>query len=307
MKLISILLIMLSCSTPKIGSGYDKQSSQADINTKQFEYELSSYEVYNGKVKFISFKVDLDDGAHKIKCTEQGSKKPLVKSYPFYVRNEHASFYYAENYHSQAKEHFCYLKNNHVLTIKVKQFPYKKEFLKVAKGKVVLSKKNKARASREWHLKQKIFKKAIKSPLIDSAFKVPLNSFITSHYGKRRIFNNLKKTQHLGNDFRAKVGLPIPVSNKGKVVYTGNLFYTGNVVIVDHGMDLFTYYAHLSKIIVKTGTHISKGDIVGLSGSTGRVSGPHLHWGVRLHGYNIDGFSLVDESSKQYSENVLAK
>ena len=97
-----------------------------------------------------------------------------------------------------------------------------------------------------------------------------------------------------------KVGLPIPSSNNGKVLYVGNLFYTGNVVIIDHGVNLFTVYAHLSKIMVKTGDSVEQGQILGLAGKTGRVSGPHLHWGVKLHGFNIDGFSLVEESQSEF-------
>ena len=112
--------------------------------------------------------------------------------------------------------------------------------------------------------------------------------------------NNKKRSQHLGNDFRAKIGVKIPVSNRGKVVYVGDLFYTGGVVIVDHGLNIFSLYAHLSKTLVTTGTIVNRGDIVGLSGATGRVSGPHLHWGIKINGHNADGFSLVEESKKQY-------
>ena len=134
--------------------------------------------------------------------------------------------------------------------------------------------------------------------MFNEPFEVPLDSYITSHYGNRRLFNNKKRSQHLGNDFRAAVGVPIPVANKGKVVFTGNLFYSGNVVIVDHGLNIFTAYGHLSKINVQEGMIVNKGTIVGLAGKTGRVSGPHLHWGVKINGSWIDGFSLVEESKK---------
>jgi murein DD-endopeptidase MepM/ murein hydrolase activator NlpD len=100
---------------------------------------------------------------------------------------------------------------------------------------------------------------------------------------------------HLGNDFRAPEGTPIPTSNTGKVVYVGDLFYSGKTVIVDHGMQLFSMYAHLSKISVAVGATVNRGDIVGLSGATGRASGPHLHWGIKINGEWIDGFSLVEE------------
>lgn len=97
--------------------------------------------------------------------------------------------------------------------------------------------------------------------------------------------------------------MPIPVTNRGKVVFAGNLFYTGNVVIIDHGLNIFSLYGHLSKIKAQVGDIVNQGDIVGLAGMTGRVSGPHLHWGIKINGHNVDGFSLVTESKKQFSEN----
>jgi murein DD-endopeptidase MepM/ murein hydrolase activator NlpD len=306
MKYIVLALLLISCSTLKKENKAHGFKTPALVE-KKVELSIKEYDVFNGKVKFINFTTSLESGTHKIKCREQGSNKPLIKNFLVSVEGGNASLYYAESYHSKAKKHFCFIEQKQILTINVKQFPYKKEFLKVARGKVVLSKKNKARAAREWHITQKIYQNSQKRLLISEPFKVPLDSFITSHYGKKRIFNNLKKSQHLGNDFRAKVGVPIPVSNRGKVVFVGNLFYTGNVVIVDHGLNLFTLYAHLSKTMIPLGTIVNKGDIVGLAGMTGRVSGPHLHWGVKLHGYNIDGFSLVTESKNQFIDNELAQ
>lgn len=294
MKWILFLTFILSCAS-------SKERLVQEKNEKMPIYERPlEVEVFNGKMKFIEFPLPGGKSEDYITCKEQESKNPLIKKFPLSVTKGMAYLYYAESYHSQAKIHFCYVGDAHVLTVKVKAFPYKEEKLNVAKGKVVLSEQDQARVAKEWQMTQKLYKNSEKESLITDSFKVPLKSFITSHYGKRRIFNNLKRTQHLGNDFRAKVGVPIPVSNRGKVVYAGNLFYTGNVVIVDHGMGIFTLYAHLSKIDVKEGDMIHQNQIVGLSGKTGRVSGPHLHWGVKAHGFNIDGFSLVEESKRQF-------
>ena len=117
------------------------------------------------------------------------------------------------------------------------------------------------------------------------------------------MFNNKKRSQHLGNDFRAAIGVPIPVSNRGRVVYVGNLFFSGNVVVVDHGLDIFTLYGHLSKIKTTKGSIVYIGDIIGLAGMSGRVSGPHLHWGVKINGNSVDGFSLSRESELQFSQD----
>lgn len=298
MKWILILLIVSCANSPVKLIEEVKEPVRVDVK---------KIDVYNGKVKFVEFEIPKGVEKKSITCKEIKQVEPLIKEIPYHRNGDRGYLYYAENYHSKSISHECFLEDYKILDITVKQYPYKEEFLKVARGKVVLSKKNKERAAKEWHMTQKLYNNSHPTSLINEPYKVPLNSFITSHYGKRRVFNNLKKTQHLGNDFRARVGVKIPVSNRGKVVYVGNLFYTGNVVIVDHGLGIFSLYAHLSKFRVKNGDMVEKGQIVGLSGRTGRVSGPHLHWGVKVHGFNIDGFSLVEESKKQFMKNELIK
>ena len=292
MNILIIILLMTSCA--------GIQNLNKEKEEKKFNYEVKSIEVFNGKVKYVQLDLPRKAKEHKLICQEVDKKDAKKRKILFSKVQNVGHIYYAESYHSNAKEHACYYKGNKVLKVTVKQYPYQEEYLKVARGKVVLSEENKKRVEKEWLMSQELYKNTLPYSLIQEPFKNPLDSYITSRYGKRRIFNNLKKTQHLGNDFRAAVGVPIPVSNRGKVVFTGHLFYTGKVVIVDHGVGLFTFYAHLSKPLVKTGEIIDKGTTVGLSGRTGRVSGPHLHWGVKLHGLNIDGFSLVEESKKQF-------
>jgi murein DD-endopeptidase MepM/ murein hydrolase activator NlpD len=100
------------------------------------------------------------------------------------------------------------------------------------------------------------------------------------------------------------VGVPIPVSNRGKVSLAKDLFYTGFTVIVDHGLDIFSVYAHLSEVSVSENQIVEQGAIIGKSGNTGRTSGPHLHWGIKIHGHWVDGFSLIKES-KNYVDSFL--
>ena len=131
---------------------------------------------------------------------------------------------------------------------------------------------------------------------------IPLNSVITSIYGIKRTYNKQHKGQHLGTDFRAPIGEKIPASNRGKIVFSGDLFYTGWTVIIDHGLDIFTVYGHLSKTLVEAGQIVQKGDLIGLAGNTGRSSGPHLHWGVKIQGQYIDGIDLSEQTKKQFKE-----
>ncbi|MDD5475104.1 MAG: M23 family metallopeptidase [Syntrophales bacterium] len=123
-------------------------------------------------------------------------------------------------------------------------------------------------------------------------FVIPLEGSVSSPFGVKRLFNDVVHSRHRGIDLRSATGDPVRAANRGIVVFAGSLFYAGNTVIVDHGMSLFTVYCHLSKISVKEGEMIEKGATIGMVGATGRATGPHLHWGVRLAGLNVDPLSL---------------
>ena len=125
------------------------------------------------------------------------------------------------------------------------------------------------------------------------SFQLPVQSKITSPFGNRRVFNGKLKSYHNGLDFRAPVGTPVFASNSGVVKLAEDLFYSGKVVILDHGNTIFTIYAHLSKIEVKAGRQVEKGQKLGLTGATGRVSGPHLHWGVKVNGTAVNPIQFV--------------
>lgn len=297
LKRINLLSFLFIISCAQVGQS-NKTLPQFRQDVKPLaNLNVVNVEVFNGKLKFLNIPLDLADGTHKIQC----KKSDDTQTISMLVKDSMAYIYYVEDYYSTVSSRECFLKDGRkILNVSIKQFPYQQEKLRVAKKKVVLSKKNQKRVEREWLLTQEIYKNSTPYFLFSRPFQKPLNSKITSDFGKRRVFNDLKKTSHLGTDFRAAVGVPIPVANQGKVVFTGNLFYTGNVVIVDHGVDIFSLYAHLSKIQVKQGQMLQQGDIVGLAGRTGRVSGPHLHWGVKIAGKAVDGFSLIEASQEHF-------
>lgn len=170
---------------------------------------------------------------------------------------------------------------------------YKSESLSVDSRHVTLSKKNLARVKQEKKEIRRIFASGSDARQWFGDFKKPMTSETTSAFGTQRLFNGQHLSYHRGTDFRAKVGTPVYASNSGVIRMAKNLFYSGNMVIVDHGINIFTLYAHLSKIQVNQGQIIARGQQIGLSGATGRVSGPHLHWAVKVNGVYVDPLQFL--------------
>ena len=127
----------------------------------------------------------------------------------------------------------------------------------------------------------------------NGAFVLPVDGTPTSNFGTRSYYNGLPRSPHAGVDFMSAAGTPIRASNHGSIALAAALYFTGNTVIVDHGARLFSVFAHLSAVHVKAGDIATPDTIVGLVGSTGRVTGPHLHWSVRLNGARVDPLSLI--------------
>ena len=159
---------------------------------------------------------------------------------------------------------------------------YKTDELKVESSRVNPNKKNVERAQKEALKIKRVYDEGSITRLWDGDFQLPMTSDITSPFGNKRVFNGQLKSFHNGVDFRARSATPVFAANSGVVKLAENLFYSGNAVVIDHGTGIFTIYAHLSRIDVAAGRHIEKGQRLGLTGATGRVSGPHLHWGVKL-------------------------
>jgi murein DD-endopeptidase MepM/ murein hydrolase activator NlpD len=125
-------------------------------------------------------------------------------------------------------------------------------------------------------------------------FQLPMQSDIISSFGQYRVLNNTVQTRHTGWDQRAPIGTPVYAMARGVVNFAGMLDIRGNYVMIDHGWGIFSGYAHLSQMAVAPGQTVERGQLVGLSGNTGRSSGPHLHWEVSVGGEWVDGFSLVN-------------
>ncbi|HEY0794455.1 MAG TPA: M23 family metallopeptidase [Acidisarcina sp.] len=141
--------------------------------------------------------------------------------------------------------------------------------------------------------KSRAFAHAGPTPLWSGNFVTPVDAKPTNTFGLSRLFNEELTSTHRGTDFPIAEGARVVVSNSGTVVLAREMFYEGNCVILDHGERFFTIYMHLSKIDVKVGDKLNKGDRIGLTGKTGRVTGPHLHMGVRWNGAYLDPTKLL--------------
>lgn len=149
------------------------------------------------------------------------------------------------------------------------------------------------RIAAESEIKKKAFASTAPIPLWSGPFTPPLPTAPrTDSFGTRRIFNGSLASVHRGLDYRAKAGTPIAAINSGRVLLARSLYYEGNCVVIDHGQGFITFYMHLSRFKVHQGQMVRRGQIVGLSGATGRVTGPHLHLGVRWQGANLDAAKL---------------
>ncbi|MBO6289747.1 MAG: M23 family metallopeptidase [Alphaproteobacteria bacterium] len=133
-----------------------------------------------------------------------------------------------------------------------------------------------------------------------NGFIEPIEGRISGHFGNQRIFNGVPKSPHTGVDIAAPEGTPVKASGDGIVILSGkDYFYTGNMVVIDHGQSLQTIYAHLKSAVVKEGDIVSKGDVIGYVGKTGRATGPHLHWGASLNNVRFRPHSLLDINEKR--------
>ena len=130
---------------------------------------------------------------------------------------------------------------------------------------------------------------------VETSFVIPVSGELSSPFGLRRYFNEQPRKPHSGIDIAAPEGTPIVSPAAGKVIESGDFFFNGNSVFIDHGQGLITMYCHMSEIKVKPGQTVRKGEAIGAIGKTGRVTGPHLHWSVSLNNARVDPRLFIND------------
>lgn len=185
------------------------------------------------------------------------------------------------------------LKNSKVSTIKIVWGGYKKERLRVDPAKVKLSQEDKKRAEKEYFEAKKIYKEISPNYRAVHGVQEPLISMVTSGFGNERLFNGVRKSYHSGIDYRAQTGTAVKAFGWGRVAMVSDRFYGGLMIALDHGHGIYSVYAHLSQSKVKVGDHVKVGDIIALSGATGRITGPHLHFSTKVHGITVSPVQLM--------------
>jgi murein DD-endopeptidase MepM/ murein hydrolase activator NlpD len=179
-------------------------------------------------------------------------------------------------------------------TIDVKEGKFATESLKVAPNFVEPNPEQLARAEAERQRLRAIFATITPERLWDGSFRYPLAGITTGgNFGKRRILNGHPGSPHSGVDFHALAGTPVYAAQRGRVVLAEPLYFSGNTVVLDHGLGLYTLYAHFESICVQPGDLVDAGALLGKVGATGRVTGPHLHWSATVNRARIDPLQLI--------------
>ena len=179
----------------------------------------------------------------------------------------------------------------HLLTVTKKTFPTRS--LKVDEAFVNPPDAMRERIDAEARLLETVWTSPAPERLWTEPFVRPVPQPANSQFGTRSVYNGSPRSPHGGADFLSPSGTPVHAPNAGRVAIARELYFTGNTIVIDHGLGLFSMLAHLSAIDVHEGDVASAGQLVGRVGATGRVTGPHLHWAVRAGGARVDPLSVL--------------
>jgi hypothetical protein len=177
-------------------------------------------------------------------------------------------------------------------TLDVRPRTFTERRLRVAPRMASPSEADLARARSETARLEALFRSE-SAPIWQWPFTRPVSGRVTSTFGTRTWVNGRRRGRHIGVDLAGAVGTPIVAPNAGRIALADELFYTGHTVVIDHGGGLFSFFGHLSRVDVVADQVVERGALVGAVGSTGRVTGPHLHWSMRISGARVDPLTVL--------------
>ena len=249
---------------------------------------LQGAEIVRGQTALYLFKTH-----DSVSVTYEGKEVPLLQ-HP--AKDRHIALIPVDYRTEPGKKRIVVTRNGtpHTLELRVLDGNYPSETLKVSPSKVSPDPAQQERIAAEYAEAMAIYRESTPKRYWKSPFAYPMTSPITSRYGNARLFNGTLRSYHSGTDFKAAVGTPVHAINDGVVVLAKERFYAGGSVIVDHGEGLYSCYYHLSRIDVTPGTVVKKGSEVGLSGQSGRVTGPHLHFSIMFRGVQVAPLQFLE-------------
>lgn len=302
LPLVLLLMFSSACKTPEVTPSADVSPSPeiataAPVEMKGlksedpssapvFDLSLSSTKVPDGALLFLAIHPLVSIEMEKVKVSFEGEEYLTFKlendssdygalvAVPFNSkpRTTHVDFTWEEEKQKKtAKVAFEVIDGN-----------YKSETLKVDEKKVSPPKRAMIRIKKEQKEIGVIYRTITPEKMWSGPFMFPLGTELTSPFGTKRVYNGHMHGFHQGLDFRARTPLPIQAPENARVAMAKDLYFTGNTIILDHGLGLFTIYGHMSSLAVKVGDRVKKAQLLGLSGASGRATGPHLHWGAVL-------------------------
>lgn len=250
---------------------------------------LHALETVNGGTALVTFSKIPEDATMRY-----GTKRIPLLSHPLYKGKKIALI--PVGYRTEPGERELHVRwgaGSTTLPLVVKAGSYASEAIHVAPSKVTPDKKQAKRTKREYKAAMRVYNRFTPRRYWEKPFVLPMQSSVTSPFGTARTYNGTLKSFHSGTDFKAEPGTPVRAANDGVVVIAQERYYAGNSVVIDHGEGLYSCYYHLSRMEVNVGDRVARNEEIGLSGKTGRVTGPHLHFAVMLHGVQVDPLQLI--------------
>jgi len=284
--IFSLLFFLFYIKQDKPPIKIDKTPKVALSKSKEiYTYPKEQYSAGGlAKLRFTN-KPELFHNGKKVNVFVQKQKNDWLMLIPFSLFKDTEHLRFTSNTSSLYQVHLFNLKKEN----------YTKQYIKVGRRKSSKTpKKSIKRIQEDYFLKKETYARRSKIYINSLQMIKPLDSALRHDFGRKRFFNGVAKNPHGGIDLSGKKGDQIKAALSGEIIILGNLFYNGHMIIIDHGQGLLTAYSHLSKFLKKDGDWVRQGDVIGEVGSTGRATGPHLHWSVYLGGEPINPDLFLD-------------